>query len=167
MKTALIVIDVQNFFVVENALGLPEKIVDHIEGNKNKYDYILFTLCYYDSKSNFEKILHWKGPYKSPEVNLHSALVPFATPETTFSKTTYSAFKSKELLDFLKNNKVSRIKLCGINTDACVLSSGFEAFDLGFDVEILEDLCSVSSANVDYEKSAKVIIKRNLRSKNG
>lgn len=163
MKTALIVIDVQNAFAVENAANLPEKIAQHIQDTS--YDHVLFTLYYYDNQSNFGSILRWQGPHESPNVDLHPLVAPLATPETTFSKTTYSAFKSKELLNFLNKNNISTIKLCGINIDACVLATAFEGFDLGFDIEILEDLSSISSTKKEYDDAAKVIIRRNLKNK--
>ena len=116
MKTALVVIDVQNFFAVEKAKDLPVKIADHIKGNK--YDYTLFTIMRFDPSSNFEKILHWPGPTKSPEIDIHPALIPYVTPETKFEKTTYSAFKSAQFTDFLQKHQITRLFFCGIDIDA-------------------------------------------------
>lgn len=163
MKKALVVIDVQNFFTVGKAKNLPEKIAAHIK--HSKYDHVLFTRMKFDPSSNFWKILKWKGPIKSPEIDIHTLLVPFARPETTFDKTTYSVFKSTEFLEFLYKNEIKILNLCGINIDACVLASAFEAFDLGFDVSVLEELTSVSSTKQEYENAAKVILARNLKDK--
>jgi len=160
---ALIVIDVQNFFAVEKAADLPSKIAEHLK--KTNYDFVLFTKSRWDPLSNFNKILHWKGPTESPAIDIHPELIPFAKPEMIFEKTTYSAFKSAELLNFLQKHTITDVTLCGINIDACVLSSAFEAFDLGFNIEVLEGLSSVSSFKDEYVDSAKVIIKRNLRRK--
>ena len=162
-KTALLVIDVQNFFTIEKAADLPIKIAEHIK--RSSYDHLLFTRMRYDPSSNFERILHWRGPTKSPEIDLHADIATFAAPETTFEKTTYSALKVPELLAFLRKNEIGSIDICGINIDACVLSSAFEAFDLGFNVRVLEELSSVSSMEEEYVKSAEVIIKRNLKRK--
>ena len=161
--TALIVIDVQNFFAVEAATKLPQKIAEHIKSSH--YDYVLFTTMRDDSSSNFKKILNWEGPTKSPDVDIHPLLAPFAKPETTFEKTTYSAFKSAACVDFLEHHHITDLDLCGINIDACVLASAFEAFDLGYRVRILEDFSSISSFKQEYIDSAKVIIKRNLKRK--
>ena len=78
-----------------------------------------------------------------------------------FEKSTYSIFKSKQFVDFLSQNKISKLFFCGLDLDACVLASVFEAFDLGFDFEILLDLTG-SSAKIDTDNSAKQIIERNL-----
>ena len=163
MKSALVVIDVQNFFAVEKAKDLPIKIAEHIK--ENKYDYVLFTIMRFDPSSNFEKILHWPGPTKSPEIDIHPALIPFTKPETTFEKTTYSAFKSVPFTDFLRKHQITRLFICGINIDACVLSSAFEAFDFGLDVQILEELSSVSSSKQEYEDAGRTIIRRSLKRK--
>jgi len=50
---------------------------------------------------------------------------------------------------------------CGLDLDACVLASVFEAFDLAFDFEILYNLLD-SSAKINIDNSIKKIIKRNL-----
>jgi len=163
MKNALIVIDVQKFFAVEKAKDIPLKVAEHIE--QSKYDYVLFTKFRNDPNSNFHKLLNWKLATKSPEIDIHPILVPFVNNENLFEKTTYSAFKSKEFVNFLRTKKIDEIYLCGINLDGCVLATAYEAFDLGFKVEILEELCSVSSSKKEYEDSAKVIIRRNLRPK--
>ena len=58
-------------------------------------------------------------------------------------------------------NKISKLYFCGLDLDACILASAFEAFDLGFDFEILYDF-SDSSAKIDIDDSTKKIIKRNF-----
>ena len=78
-----------------------------------------------------------------------------------FEKNTYSIFKSKEFVDFLSQNKISKLFFCGLDLDACILASAFEAFDLELDFEILYDLSS-SSTKIDIDNSAKQIINRNL-----
>ena len=48
-----------------------------------------------------------------------------------------------------------------MDLDACILASVFEAFDLGFDFEVLYSL-SGSSAKIDIDDPVRKIIKRNL-----
>ena len=161
MKKALIVIDVQNCFAVEKAADLPSKIAKHIQNIS--YDHVLFTVFRNESSSNFHKILNWKGAMNRPGIDIHPELASFLNGQNTFEKTTYSALKSKTLLDFLKKENITDLFLCGINTDACVLATAFEAFDFGFTFTILEELCSISSFKEEYENAAEVIIKRNLK----
>lgn len=163
MKNALVVIDVQNHFAVEKAADLPEKILKYIKNTK--YDHVVFTKFRNVSSSNFHKILHYKRVIKSPETDIHPVLEPLTNNKNTFEKLTYSAFKDPKFVDFLKRNKVRELSLCGINIDGCVLATAYEAFDLGYKVKILEELCSVASFRDDYEQSAKTIIARNLKHK--
>jgi nicotinamidase-related amidase len=163
MKTALVVIDVQKGFAVEKASNLPEKIVEHLKNNK--YDYALFTISHNNPGSNFRNILNWEGGSETPFIDPHPLIEPLLTSHNTFHKTTYSAFKATGLLEYIERNNVKKIYLCGINTDACVLASAFDAFDLGYDFEIIDELSSASSPRQDYVDAANIIIKRNLRKK--
>ncbi|AJI50687.1 isochorismatase family protein [Francisella tularensis subsp. holarctica] len=45
------------------------------------------------------------------------------------------------MLNFLKQKNINKIYLTGIDIDACVLASAFYGFDLGYDIEILQDFC--------------------------
>jgi len=55
-KKALIIIDVQNYFVNELTKSLPEKIVRYI--NKTDYDFVVFTKFINKKGSNFFKLLN-------------------------------------------------------------------------------------------------------------
>ncbi|MBI2079609.1 cysteine hydrolase [Candidatus Micrarchaeota archaeon] len=158
-KIALIVIDVQNYFINRNTEHLPEKIARFI--GSNKFDYILFTQFVNHSKSNFAKMLGWEKCNSSPAIDIHSALVNYVKKKNTFTKDTLSAFKSEELKKFLKKNKVEEVYLCGTDSEACVLSSAFEAFDLGFRVHILKELCA-STNGKEFHEYARTIMERNL-----
>ena len=100
MKTALIVIDVQKYFVNDETKDLPNKICKYIEGNK--YDYILFTQFVNNNNSNFVKLLNWRKCFSSPETDMHDTLKKFVTTENLFKKSTYSIFKADGLSDYLK-----------------------------------------------------------------
>ena len=78
-----------------------------------------------------------------------------------FEKNAYSIFKLDEFVDFLSQNKISKLFFCGLDLDSCVLASAFEAFDLGFDFEILYDL-SIGYAKIDLDNSIKQIFNRKL-----
>jgi len=163
MKNALVVIDVQNHFAVEKAAGLPQKILAHIK--KVPYDFMLFTKFRNDPGSNFHKILGYKKVTGPPATDIHPVLRPLSNKSNTFEKVTYSAFKDARFVDFLQSNDIKELFICGINIDGCVLATAYEAFDLGYKMKILEDLCSVASFRDDYEQSAKTIIARNLKRK--
>jgi nicotinamidase-related amidase len=163
MSNALVIIDVQRGFAVEKAADLPEKIQRHLR--TSSYDHVLFSLFRNDPDSNFHKILKLGRFVDGPLIEVHPLLAPLTNDANTFWKTTYSVFKAPGFQDYLARHGITELYLCGINTDACVLSSAFEAFDLGYDIHIIDELSSVSSNKPEYIESANVIIKRNLRRK--
>ncbi len=158
-RTAIIILDLQDCFITDKTKFLPQKIKEHIE--TQKYDFIVFSKFINSESSNFVKKLNWNKCKIPPETNIVPELSEIALKNHIFEKSTYSIFKSKEFVDFLSQNKISKLFFCGLDLDACVLASVFEAFDLGFDFEILLDLTG-SSAKIDIDNSAKQIIKRNL-----
>jgi nicotinamidase-related amidase len=158
-KHALIILDLQNCFINRQTKFLPKKIKQHIK--KKKYDFIIFSKFINSERTNFVKKLNWNKCNLSPETDIVSEFFDISLKNHIFEKNTYSIFKSIGFVDFLNQNKVSKLYFCGLDLDACILASAFEAFDLGFDFEILYDL-SDSSANTDINDSAKKIIHRNL-----
>jgi len=93
------------------------------------------------------------------ETEIHNSLIKFCNKKNVFTKTNYSIFKAKGLAEYLRKNKISLLYLCGIDTEACVLASAFEAFDLGFDVKIIKELCSSHSGKSLHNSALKIIEK--------
>jgi len=160
MKTALVVIDVQNYFVNSKTKELPKKIANHIQ--KSNYDFVLFTQFINKKDSNFFKLLNWRKCTSSPEIDIHPTLIKFTNSKNTFKKSTYSIFGAKGFTRFLQKNKVSRIFLCGIDTDSCILASAYDAFDLGYHIKILEEFC-LSHSGKDFHSAAIKIINKNIQ----
>lgn len=62
----------------------------------------------------------------------------------------------------MKENNITKLFLCGLDTDGCILASAYEGFDLNYDIEILRDLCLSHSGN-ELNNSALDIIEKNLQ----
>lgn len=60
---------------------------------------------------------------------------------SVFDKSTYSIFKIPGLVAQIKISGVTRLVLCGVQTDKCLLASACDGFDLGFELTVLEDAC--------------------------
>jgi nicotinamidase-related amidase len=157
MKTALLIIDVQNGFINDQTRDIPSEIAHHIKASS--YDLIVFTKFINTQGSNFEKLLGWKKCYGPPESDLAKPLVPFA--KHIIEKHTYSAFKSHELIKLLKNREIQKLSICGLDTDACVLATAFDAFDLGYDFEIIEEL-TYNMKDDKFHTAALDVIRKNL-----
>ncbi len=160
MKTALIVIDVQKYFVNEETKNLPQRIGNFIE--KSSFDYVLFTQLINSKDSNFVRLLNWNKCFKSPDIDIHPLLLRFITKGNLFQKTSFSIFKSRKLTEFLKKHNITKLLLCGIDTESCILASAFDAFDQGYDVRVLEDL-SFSHSGRDFHDAAIKILNKNIQ----
>jgi nicotinamidase-related amidase len=66
------------------------------------------------------------------------ALAPAPT-DIVIDKAGYSAFEATALEPRLRERGIRTIVLCGVVTYACVLATGFSAFDRGFDVVLAAD----------------------------
>ncbi len=158
MKNALIIVDLQKYFINEFTKKVPDKIKDFLKNHN--FDFVLFTKFINKENSSFVKILGWNKMFSSPETDIVPAFQRLINKENIFEKSTFSIFKSKKFLKFLIENKINRIFICGFDTDACILSSVFDGLDLGFDVKVIEDLCASHHGKKFHDYAIK-ILKRN------
>lgn len=91
------------------------------------------------------------------ETEIHNSLINFINEKNIFTKTSYSIFKSKWFNEYLEKNKITSLYLCWVDTDACVLASAFEAFDLGFDIKIIKELSYSGSGKNLHNSAIKII----------
>jgi len=161
MKKALIIIDVQKGFINKLTGKLPSKIKDFIEKNKENYDLIIFTKYLNHKDSNFVKNLKWKGFMREKETSIVDKLKEFINKKNLFTKDTYGSFVDNKLLNLLNKNKIERVDLAGIDTENCVLTFARDAFDRGFSVAVIKNLCA-SHSNLRLHKAALDIIKDNI-----
>lgn len=158
-KNALLIIDMQGEFLEKDS-KLPGKIRMHIE--KSKYDYVLFTKFKKTKNSPLVKKIRYKRARQKGRIV--KELEIFTNRKNVFKKKTYSAFKSKRLVKFIKKNKIKKIDVCGIELDACILASGSDAFHLGIKFKILPDLTKMFSSK-ERIKQIKKVINKGLKSK--
>ena len=154
-KNAVIIIDVQNGFVRGRTKLLPNKIKTYLE--KNKFDYILFTKFINDRGSNFFKLLHWKKMLLGSETEICEELSDYVKKDNVFIKNNYSIFKIKKLTHYLRKNKIKSLYLCGVDLEACVLASAFEAFDRGYNVKVVSELSASNSGKYFHDAALKII----------
>ena len=159
MKKALLVIDVQRYFLQRSPEDLPRKIADHI--HSSNYDFVGFTLFRNLPSSNWKESLGWEKCQSDEDLALPKEFNDLANFKNVFEKNTYSALKPPvNLLRELQERKIEQIDLCGIDTEACVLATAYDAFDRGFRVKVLFDL---SYSRVGLDEAAKSIILRTLQ----
>lgn len=150
----LIIIDLQAAFINENTKEAPAEIQKLM--TTHHFDKIMFTK-FVNSLTNpvytnikWDKCLTEES--KKVLLNTRDCLV--------LSKKTYSVF-TPELKDYLTNNNIKKIYLCGIDIECCVLVSAFNLFENNYDVYVLKDYCFSMNGKETYE-NAIGILKRNI-----
>ena len=163
MKTkALFIIDVQKGFLNKLTKDLPIKIAHFLEEKKEVFDYIFFFKFINKQNSNWTNLLNWYGMFNPPDTDIAKELKKYTTNDNVFSKRAcFSAFKGENFINSIKNKNISQIYICGLDTHACIFCTTMEAFEMGYNIKVIEDLCS-SSHGKKYHKEAIGILKSNL-----
>lgn len=132
----LFVIDIQYAFINKYTEPTVNKIIEFIKRNKCIYDKIVITRYVNDESSACYKILNWKDCMREDS---NSSIVKGINSlgDILLEKSTYSCFTgvNKEIL-----RNIEEAHFVGFNTDACVLASVIECFDLGVKPVIISDL---------------------------
>jgi nicotinamidase-related amidase len=98
-----------------------------------------------------DSLVHLRGLHRraetlrgTEEFDLRDEFVP-QLGEAMIDKPGSSAFTTGNLDVLLRNAGVQTIVFCGVVTNACVLLSALSAWDLGYDVRIVDDACASDS----------------------
>jgi len=161
MKKALIVIDFQKGFLTKHTEGLAKKMAEFIEEHGAEYDLILFTQYRNRPGSNFVRDLKSERFMDEKEYGIFDELKNLVSKDNLFPKHTYSSFVTEEVPNALKQHAIEEVHIAGIDTENCVLTFARDAFDRGYKVVVLKDLCR-SHSDPDLHKAALEIIKNNI-----
>lgn len=124
---ALLIIDYQQGFVSKAQEDIHAKIENLAEAFRNSKLPVILTKFINHKDSAFNKILRWNGMTNTKEQEL---ALEISKNDKIITKATYSALTA-ELQEYLKENQIDMIYLCGIDTDACVIATAFALFDAG------------------------------------
>ena len=78
-------------------------------------------------------------------------------------KYTYSAV-NRDLIEYIFQNSIDEIYLCGFDTDGCLLKTAFDLFENNIKTYILQEYC-MSSGGEKYHYEAIDILKRSIGEK--
>lgn len=161
MQKALLVIDVQNYFMNSLTRDLPRKIKRHIEKNKDSYQLIVFTHFVNTPKASVYRFLDWKKCVNSPDTDIVKELQPILPYGVTIPKDVLSVLKAPQIKKLLNEKKINELYLCGIDTDCCVLATAYDAFDQGYRVHLLKTLCMTATGK-NLHDAAVSMFKKNV-----
>jgi nicotinamidase-related amidase len=129
-STALIIIDIQNFYFPGGASELvePEKAAEQAK----------ILLNYF--RENKGLVVHVKHDF-SPGGEIHQLLKPLDN-EKVFTKKEVNAFLNTGLNEYLKQNNIKYVTLCGMQTHMCLEAGTRAAHDFGYECTVVEDACA-------------------------
>jgi nicotinamidase-related amidase len=129
-KTALLIIDIQNFYFPGGALPLENSEEASLKAgkllSKFRQDKALVIHVGHNAKKGAEFHEHVK-PQKGEKV---------------IYKNEVNCFKNTELLQYLKKNKVEGLVICGMQTHMCLEAGTRAAHDYDFKCIVVHDACA-------------------------
>jgi nicotinamidase-related amidase len=97
---------------------------------------------YADSQSHFRDVHRRSGALRGTlEFDVREELAP-QLGEAVIDKVGASAFTTGSADVVLRNAGVEQVVVCGVVTNGCVIASAISAWDLGYEVMVVEDGCA-------------------------
>jgi len=156
-KTALIIIDVQNFYYPGGIVPLenPESASLNCKKLLERF------------RTEDQMIIH-VGHKVRENGEIYTDVAPLEG-EKIVMKSEVSAFNGTELTAYLQENNVSKLVICGMQTHMCVEGAVRAGYDLGFEVVLVGDACATRTlkvgddtvAGADVHKSTLGTLDRN------
>ncbi|KAF2136941.1 uncharacterized protein K452DRAFT_362199 [Aplosporella prunicola CBS 121167] len=170
MATALLIVDMQNFFAPMSTAAVPNvlKLATHFATSSYP---VLFTQHGHSAaellppfpnqvvrKWGVDDTVHLDthGWQFVPEIQALRASLPAAQQLDVVAKNTYDAFlgvdpKADGLDNLLRSKGVERVVVCGVMTDCSCDTSARAAFNRGYDTWLVGDACA--SANKEQHEA--------------
>lgn len=156
MNTALVVIDMQNGFLNSSTEHIVPAISNLLDNAEQHGIPVAFTRFINRPDSGWVRWIRWSRFMTSPEIDLIPTLAARAC--LTFDKSAYTAFVPA-FCDFIGKRAITRIVLCGVATDGCVLKTAVDAFERGIQPIIVADACA-SHAGADLHSAGLLLASR-------
>ncbi|MCH7568519.1 MAG: cysteine hydrolase [Nanoarchaeota archaeon] len=136
MDNLLLIIDMQEGFRhAKSEIILPNllKLKNSFKGK------IVFSKFVNNKNSLFEKQLNWTKFQNDEDKKLFSELQTSNNIELEHDA--YTVF-NEGLKEFTSKNKITKVYLCGIYTDVCIIKTAMDLFDNNIETFVIEDACN-------------------------
>ncbi len=149
MKKALIIIDIQNdYFESEkglNPLFESEKASKNARLVLKKFRESHDLVIHIQHLSTRDGATFFVPNTKGAEI--HSDVKPLDN-EKVIIKHFPNSFRDTELLDYLKENEVEHLVICGMMTHMCVDATVRAAKDYGYTIQLISDACATKDLEI-------------------
>lgn len=129
-KTALLIIDVQNFYFPGGGYDLVNPEPASLNAAK--------LLKKFRHEKNL--IIHIRHNAKS-KADIHENVKPLEG-EKIISKNHVNSFRDTDLLKYLEEHNINRLVICGMMTHMCVEAATRAGSDFGFKCTVVHDACA-------------------------
>lgn len=136
-KTALLIIDIQNFYFA----GGSSELVNPVPASLNAQKLLIH---FREANQMIIHIKHGDGQGAA----IHSNVAPLAG-EKIIVKNEVNSFLHTDLLDFLNKNDIKKLVLCGMQTNMCLEAATRAASDYGFECTVIQDACAAKNQTFD------------------
>ncbi|RPH33171.1 MAG: cysteine hydrolase [Bacteroidales bacterium] len=130
MKTALLIIDVQDFYFPG---GKSELVNPQVAADK-----AALLLAYFREKGM--TVIHVKHESKT-QSDIQKTVTPIEG-EKIITKKEVSSFNGTDLDEFLNSIGVKNLVVCGMQTHMCVEGAVRAGYDLGYKITLIHDACA-------------------------
>jgi nicotinamidase/pyrazinamidase len=163
MRSALLIVDLQNDFCPGGALPTPHgnNVVSVINKLIDKFSLVIASRDWHPEKSNHFKIWPAHCIRNTPGANFPDKLNTNKLDEIFIKGTEaiddgYSAFEAtnKNLAEYLKENRVNKLYVTGLTAEYCVKFTVLDAIKKGFKTYVIKDAVEGIRLNEgDFEKA--------------
>ena len=155
----VLVVDMQKGFINEHTKHLITKINLFIKASNSSYK--VATKFINHKNSAFVKLLNWEGMMNKDEQEFAVELTPDVK---ILPKSTYNCL-TDDLKKYIIQNKINKVHMVGVDTDACILTTALALFDFGVQPVIYRDLCA-STGGAEMHSAAIDVLNRNIGESN-
>lgn len=130
MKTALLIIDIQNFYFPGDGAGLVNAEPASLIAKE-------ILQIFRDKK---QLVIHVR--HKSDKgFEIHKNVEPLSN-EKVITKEEVNSFLRTDLLEYLRSNDINRLVIIGMQTQMCLEAATRAGHDFGFECIVVEDACA-------------------------
>ncbi len=149
-KACLLIVDVQIGFINKSTKHIPALV----EIAQQEYKYVAATRFFNPENSFFRKLIQWK---RFAPGSADTALAFYAkTDALIIDKSIYSCV-SKDFLKWIADREITKIHICGIDTDICVTKCAVDLFENDIEPVVLASLCASHAGEIAHNNALSTL----------
>ena len=148
MKTALIIIDIQNDYFDKGTMTLvgSDKAAENARLILDRFRADKLSIIHIQHIAARPTATFFLPNTKGAEIN--EKVKPLGQ-EKVIVKHYPNSFRETELLDYLKGENITDLVICGMMTHVCVDSTARAAKDFGFNIVLIGDACATKDLEIN------------------